>query len=152
MVFPEWYSQVPKNKVAFVPLFKQSLSSLYGDWQTRKKQVAQGQYVVSDTRCPALHDFELEWEEAGQRPQRGRCPVEHRGIYAELDLRAPLHHEITWKIDMYRDIQPDRRTENTNKQWVIKAERQTGYLRQSVKPREMKQRKMAILTSEGELV
>ena len=24
------------------------------------KQVAQGQYVVSDTRCPALHDYELE--------------------------------------------------------------------------------------------
>ena len=26
----------------------------------KKEQVAQGQYVVSDTRCPALHDFELE--------------------------------------------------------------------------------------------
>ena len=24
------------------------------------EQVAQGQYVVSDTRCPALHDCELE--------------------------------------------------------------------------------------------
>ena len=28
--------------------------------QTRHKQVAQGQYVVSDTRCPALSDCELE--------------------------------------------------------------------------------------------
>ena len=27
---------------------------------TRMKQVAQGQYVVSDTRCPALSDCELE--------------------------------------------------------------------------------------------
>ena len=26
----------------------------------KKKQVAQGQYVVSDTRCPALSDCELE--------------------------------------------------------------------------------------------
>ena len=26
----------------------------------RPEQVAQGQYVVSDTRCPALHDYELE--------------------------------------------------------------------------------------------
>ena len=25
-----------------------------------KKQVAQRQYVVSDTRCPAMHDCELE--------------------------------------------------------------------------------------------
>ena len=39
------------------------------------QQVAQRQYVVSDTRCPALHDCEWEWEEAGQRPQRGQSPV-----------------------------------------------------------------------------
>ena len=26
----------------------------------RPEQVAQGQYVVSDTRCPALHDCEME--------------------------------------------------------------------------------------------
>ena len=31
------------------------------------KQVAQGRYVVSDDRCPALNDCKLEWEEAGQR-------------------------------------------------------------------------------------
>ena len=36
-----------------------------------KEQVAQEQYVVSDTRCPALHDSELESGVAGQRPQRG---------------------------------------------------------------------------------
>ena len=28
--------------------------------QNDAKQVAPGQYVVSDTRCPALHDCELE--------------------------------------------------------------------------------------------
>ena len=43
------------------------------------KQVAQGQYLVSDTRCPALQGCKLEWE-AGQRPRRGRSPVEHRGL------------------------------------------------------------------------
>ena len=52
------------------------------DWDFKGdvEQVAQGQYVVSDTRCPALSDCELEWEGAGQRPRRGRSPVEHRGI------------------------------------------------------------------------
>ena len=40
------------------------------------QQVAQGQYVVSDTRCPALSDYE-----AGQRPRRGQSPVEHRGTF-----------------------------------------------------------------------
>ena len=34
----------------------------------KQQQVAQGQYVVSDTHCPALLGCELEWEEAGQRP------------------------------------------------------------------------------------
>ena len=28
--------------------------------EKKEKQVAQGQYVVSDTRCPALIDYELE--------------------------------------------------------------------------------------------
>ena len=28
--------------------------------QKQEKQVAQGQYVVSDTRCPALHDCDME--------------------------------------------------------------------------------------------
>ena len=31
-----------------------------GKKEKRRKQVAQGQYVVSDTRCPALSDCELE--------------------------------------------------------------------------------------------
>ena len=35
------------------------------------KQVAQGQYVVSDTRCPTLHDSEFVSGEAGQWPNRG---------------------------------------------------------------------------------
>ena len=46
-----------------------------------KKQVAQGQYLVSDTRCPALQYCEIKWEEAGQRPRRGQSPVEHRGTF-----------------------------------------------------------------------
>ena len=37
---------------------------------TKKKQVTQGQNVVSNTRCLALHGCKFEWE-AGQRPQRG---------------------------------------------------------------------------------
>ena len=44
-----------------------------------------GQYVVSDTHCPALHDYELVCEEAGQRPQRGQSPVEH-GDFGSFDL------------------------------------------------------------------
>ena len=43
-----------------------------------------GQYVVSDTRCPALHDCGLEGEEEGQRPQRGQRPVEHMGTFVRL--------------------------------------------------------------------
>ena len=46
-----------------------------------KKEVGRLQYVVSNTHRPALHDFELEWEVAGQRPQRGWNPVKHRGIF-----------------------------------------------------------------------
>ena len=46
-----------------------------------KKQVALGQYVVSDTRCPAVHDCEFESGKAGQQPQRGQSPVEHRGTF-----------------------------------------------------------------------
>ena len=62
----------------------------------RDKQVAQGQYVVSDTRCPALHGCESEWEEAGQRPRRGQSPVE-QGDFC-LSVRqsppGPLRPEI----------------------------------------------------------
>ena len=35
---------------------------------TKLEQVAHGQYVVSDTRCPALSDFELE-EKQGSGPE-----------------------------------------------------------------------------------
>ena len=56
-----------------------------------KEQVAHGQYVVSDTRCPVLHDCKLEWE-AGQRPQRGRSPVEHRGnLSVHLSVNRSIH-------------------------------------------------------------
>ena len=52
-------------------------------------QVAQGQYVVSDPRCPALLDCELESEEAGQRLGRGLNPVEHRGTFLCLSVCLP---------------------------------------------------------------
>ena len=29
--------------------------------------VIEGQYVVSNTHCPALHDCDLEWREAGKQ-------------------------------------------------------------------------------------
>ena len=51
-----------------------------------RQQVAQGQYMVSDTRCPAVHDCEFEQGEAGQRPRRGRSPVEHRGTFVRPAL------------------------------------------------------------------
>ena len=42
---------------------------------TQTEQVAQVQFVVSNTRCPALHDCELELGEGGEWPQRGQSPV-----------------------------------------------------------------------------
>ena len=59
----------------------------------RREQVAQGQYVVSDTRCPALHNCELDWGEAGQRPRRGQSPVEHRGTF----VCAFIHCTMVWE-------------------------------------------------------
>ena len=53
-----------------------------------EEQVAQGQYVVSDTRCPPLSDCELEWGGAGQLPQRGQSPVEHRGTFVRPAWRS----------------------------------------------------------------
>ena len=61
-----------------------------------KKQVAQGQYVVSDTRCPALHDCKFEWEEAGQRPKRGQSPVQHRGTFARPAWKCWWGAKISW--------------------------------------------------------
>ena len=49
--------------------------------------------MVSDTCCPALHDCELVCEEAGQRPRRGRTPVEHRGTFV-CPERAALKLEM----------------------------------------------------------
>ena len=43
------------------------------------KPVARGQYVVSHTRCPALHDCPLVLDKAGQWPRMRRSTVEHRG-------------------------------------------------------------------------
>ena len=54
----------------------------------KKEPVAQGQYVVSDTRCPALSNCESEGGEAGQRPRRGQSPVEHRGTFVRPGWRS----------------------------------------------------------------
>ena len=54
----------------------------------RRKQVTQVQYVVSDTRCSALYDCELKEEKAGQLPQTGLSPVEHRGT--DMSLQAGI--------------------------------------------------------------
>ena len=41
--------------------FRSERTDFGPDWADfRPEQVAQGQYVVSDTRCPALSDCELE--------------------------------------------------------------------------------------------
>ena len=58
------------------------------------KPVAQGQYMVSDTRCPALYVCEYRWWLAGQRPRRGWCPVE-QGDFRPFGFEstiAPLHN------------------------------------------------------------
>ena len=47
----------------------------------KEEQVAQGRYVDSDTRCPALHGCNSEQEKAGQRPRRRQSPVEPRGTF-----------------------------------------------------------------------
>ena len=60
--------------------------SLVGSFSS--KQVAQGQYVVSDTHCPALHGCKSEWE-AGQRPRSGQSPVEHMGLSFVFWAAAP---------------------------------------------------------------
>ena len=43
------------------PLTWQLFFFPYDVVNTVNQQVPQGQYVVSDTRCPALHDCDLEW-------------------------------------------------------------------------------------------
>ena len=53
-----------------------------------KEQATQGQYVVSDTRCPTLHDCEFEVGEARQRSCRTQgasiCP----SVCLFVDLRS----------------------------------------------------------------
>ena len=73
-----------------------------------EKQVAQGQYVVSDTRCPALHRCNSEWE-AGQRPRRGQSPVKHRGTFVHPAWKCWWVAIISWlKAFKSRAIRRDR--------------------------------------------
>ena len=57
---PNWWEDqcTDKGMNKSPPMFHRTLSP--SAFQTTAQQVAQGQYVVSDTRCPALHDCELE--------------------------------------------------------------------------------------------
>ena len=57
-----------------------------------EEQVAQEQYVVSDTRCPALSDCESEWGEAGQQLQREQSPVVQRGTFVRPTWKKSQKH------------------------------------------------------------
>ena len=56
--------------------------------------------MVSDTRCPALHDCEMEREEAGQRPQRRGSRVEHRETCSSFHpfIRPSVHLSIRLSV------------------------------------------------------
>ena len=79
-------TKVPLCSTGLCPVWGRCPASPHCNLQSW--QVAQGQYVVSDTRCPALHDCELVWEEAGQRPWRGRSPVDQRGTFVLPAIRG----------------------------------------------------------------
>ena len=74
-----------------------------------QEQVAQASYghlhltqeknVVSNTHCSALHDCELEWDEAGQLPQRGLSPVEHKGTSMRPSV-SPLVIVFILRLEM----------------------------------------------------
>ena len=77
-------AEIRQNYFSFTVLQRPPPFSVQLHWFRYDKPVAQGQYVyyvVSDTLCAALHDCEFKWKEAGQRPRRGRSPVEHRGTF-----------------------------------------------------------------------
>ena len=66
MVFKSGLDQPIGSKGLALGLAFQGASRFEGKREEQKKegeeeeQVAQGQYVVSDTRCPAVHDCEFE--------------------------------------------------------------------------------------------
>ena len=56
-------TRLPQSRAGGQGLYLRSLNHLGRSSEAKdrkKQQVAQGQYVVSDTRCPALHDREME--------------------------------------------------------------------------------------------
>ena len=67
--------------------------------------------MVSDTHCPALSDCELEWGEAGQRPRRGRCPVEHRGTFICLSVHPSVCADLSLEAGIWtlKDFEPEAR-------------------------------------------
>ena len=51
-------------------------------------------YVASDTRCPALQDYEFKWGREGQWPQRLLSPVDHRGTFVHLSIHLPIRPSV----------------------------------------------------------
>ena len=58
-------------------LYTRHCLSVYWSWFVVEFDVC-AILLYSDTCHPALYDCELEWEEAGQWPQRRQSPIEHR--------------------------------------------------------------------------
>ena len=55
--------------------------------------------AVFQSKSTALHNYKLKWEEAGQRPQRGRSPVEHRGTFVRPEMANGLRKQIqAWEL------------------------------------------------------
>ena len=55
--------------------------------------------MVSDTHCSALHDCELDGEEAGKLPRRGLSPVEHKGTSMRPSV-SPFVIIFTLRLEM----------------------------------------------------
>ena len=52
------------------------------DGKNRRKETGRPRAICGQQYLlPCFKDCELELGEAGQRPQRGRSPVEHRGTF-----------------------------------------------------------------------
>ena len=62
-------------------------------YNTKKKLVAQGQYVVSDTRCPALSDSELEGGGSRAAAPKGTKSCRTQGDFRP-SIISSVHHSV----------------------------------------------------------
>ena len=120
---PSNHSNLPRSEKFPHKIFDMTNLSLPGlsksKYDRMKEQVTQGQYVVTDTRCPALSDCESEGGEAGQRPRRGQSPVEHRGTFVRpsilLSIRHPQAHTgLKSFLSGLESVRADFRPERTD--------------------------------------